>query len=124
MSAETSIKVSITSTVGTVSIPRVDYTTPHNRSNTGANIGTLLASDTATQLQITGTVTEDVFSIRNVGPTNDCYVQTGSSGSTGRFAILKPGGAPCVFAVASGVSIYVICGTSLTTDVSFVVLSN
>lgn len=120
--AETSIAIQLSSTVGgvtTKATPRGSL----SRSNPQAAQGSFTASSTSTQLQILGTVTEDVILVKNDGDTNVVHLQTGSSGTTGRFCTLSAGGIALIQA-SSGNSYYAICETGQTTTVTFTALSN
>ena len=122
MSAESSFSLILSSTVTGVTT-KARYTGTQSRTNPQSAAGSITASSTSTQLQIVGTVTEDLILVKNDGDTNVVHVQTGSSGSTGRFATIKAGGG-MFLPVASGVSYYVICESGQTTVVSFTILSD
>lgn len=123
MANETQITFSITSTVGGVVLPRVQDSVSQDRTNSEYYLGSLLVTSTHAQLAIAGAITEDNIRIRNIGA-SVVHVQTGSSGTTGRFSTLKASGGFCFFPIASGVSIYVVCESGQTSDISFTILSD
>lgn len=122
MANETSATITLTSTVSGVTTKATSRGSV-SRSNPQAAQGSFTASSTSTQIQIIGTVTEDIIMVKNDGDTNVVHIQTGSSGTTGRFSTIPAGGLTYIHA-ASGVSYYAICETGQTTTVTFSALSN
>jgi len=123
MSAETRYSSTLTSTVSgvTVAPPRISVT--QDRTNSEYYSGSLVVTDVHAQLALPGAIVEGVFQISNKGA-NPIYVQTSNSGSTGRFSTLVANGIPLILPATSGVSYYVVCGTSLTSDADFTILSD
>lgn len=122
MANESNYTLTYNSTVSGVTA-KCRVTGNQSRTNPEYYQGAILASATHVQLAITGTITEDTFVVKNEGDTNVVHLQTSNSGSTGRFATIKPGGLTVVQA-ASATSYYAVCESGQSSVISVTILSD
>jgi rhodanese-related sulfurtransferase len=107
-----------------VSIPQVAITVTQNRTNSEFDQGSIEATQTHAQLAIPGSITEGYYLIRNVGASNVVHVQTGASGTTGRFATLPASGGIALFPLVAAGAVYVVCESGQTSNIAYTILSN